>query len=60
MAKQMRVWACTKKKAGYVRSYGSYNIYKGDRHFILTPVNGGKTRRYESHEAAKRDGWYLL
>lgn len=58
MAKAKKIWKNNKKKKGYGISYGSYNLYRGDRHFILTPVNGGKTRRYESAAMAKADGWF--
>lgn len=50
-------WVNVKRKKGYARSKGGYNVYRGDRHFVLTSLKDGKTRRYESHEAAKADGW---
>lgn len=39
---------------------GGYSKHSGDRHFILTDTLTGKTRVYESPEAAKHEtkgGW---
>lgn len=52
------IWINTRfKKFGKWMAQGSYNLKRGDRHFILTDVNTKKTRVYESHEVAKRAGW---
>jgi hypothetical protein len=36
---------------------GDYDVYRGKRQFILTPLNGGKKFFYKSSNAAKADGW---
>ncbi len=36
---------------------GSYNVKRGNRHFILTNNKTGTTRVFESPEAAKKAGW---
>lgn len=39
---------------------GSYAyINKHDRVFVLTNQKSGKTRTYESHEAAREHGWVI-
>jgi hypothetical protein len=38
---------------------GSYNVKRGDRFFKLTDEVSGKTVVYESHQAAKADGWKM-
>jgi hypothetical protein len=53
-------WKNTTKKRGYGESVGSYDFRtKGDRYFVLTVIKTGKTRVYESAEAAKSDGWIV-
>lgn len=55
------VWKHTGKKAGFVKSIGSYGYSKkSDRYFKLTPVNGGKSREYSSPRAAMADGWVIV
>lgn len=51
------IWKHPSKKKGFGMSIGAYSLKKGDRHFVLKPVNGGRTRVYESPQAAKNDGW---
>lgn len=51
------VWKHSSKKKGYGLSFGSHNKRKGDRYFVLTAIKTGKTRVYESYQAAKSDGW---
>ncbi len=51
------IWKHSSKKRGYGRSVGSYDLYKGDRHFILTPLNGAKRKLYDTPQAAIKDGW---
>lgn len=55
------VWENTKKKKGYPVSVGSY-FFTGprDRAFKLTPLKGGKSRVYESPDAAMDDGWLII
>lgn len=54
------IWKNRSKKSGFSKSIGSYSFSeKGNRHFVLTTVKGGKTRVYESPAAAERDGWYI-
>lgn len=54
------IWKNTSKKKGYSQSRGSYGYTsKGDRHFKLTSLTTGKTRVYESPDAAEVDGWYI-
>ncbi|CAB4149878.1 hypothetical protein UFOVP558_44 [uncultured Caudovirales phage] len=58
MAKAKQVWRHPSKKKGFGRSTGSYNVWRGDRYYTLTTISEPKkTRRYESPQAAARDGW---
>lgn len=55
------VWANNSKKKGYSQSVGSYGYSKAkDRFFKLTSIKTGKTRVYESHDAAEADGWFIV
>ena len=55
------VWENTAKKEGFTTSVGSYEYRSaGDRHFVLTSVSTGKTRVYESPQAAKDAGWVIV
>ena len=55
------VWANNSKKKGYSQSVGSYGYSKaGDRFFKLTSSKDGKTRVYESPDAAEADGWFIV
>ena len=47
-----KVWTHPKRKSTYT---GSYERLKGERVFNLT--NGQHTVTFESHQAAKVDGW---
>lgn len=58
--RKLTVYKNSKKAKGYSMSIGAYNTWKGDLHFILKPVNGGRTRVYESQKAAVADGWYKV
>lgn len=54
------IWKNSSKRAGMVKSVGSYEFRKdGDRIFVLTAVKSGKTKVYESPNAAIRDGWFI-
>lgn len=54
------IWKNSGKRKGFSKSIGSYGYRKsGDRYFVLTALKSGKSRVYESPEAAKRDGWYI-
>lgn len=58
-------WKHISKKAGYSQSIGSYSyqgakkLYGNDRYFVLTSIRTGKTRTYESPQAAIKDGWSI-
>ena len=55
------LWANKSKKKGYSQSIGSYGYAaKGDRFFKLTSVSTGKSRMYESPDAAQADGWFIV
>lgn len=55
------IWANKSKKSGFSNSIGSYDYHKsGDRFFKLTAIKTGKTRVYESPNAAERDGWFIV
>ncbi len=55
------IWQNKSKKSGFGKSVGSYGCDgNGDRHFVLTSVRSGRTRVYESPQAAERDGWYIV
>ncbi len=62
------IWQNKSKKSGFGKSRGAYGYSKGnepqikdgDRYFILTSLRSGKTRVYESPQAAMRDGWYIV
>lgn len=49
----MKTW----KHKKFGKASGSYNTYKGNRHFILTNLKTKKTMVYESPQAAKDAGW---
>lgn len=59
-------WKNTHKKKGYSQSIGSYayqgakKLYGNDRYFVLTAISTGKTRTYESPQAAEADGWSIV
>lgn len=54
------IWKNSGKRSGFVKSHGSYEYRKaGDRMFVLTAVRSGRTKVYESPDAAERDGWYI-
>lgn len=55
------IWANKSKKKGFSQSTGSYGYSKaGDRFFKLTAISTGKSRVYESHNAAMREGWFIV
>lgn len=55
------VWGNKSKKKGFTQSIGSYGYSKaGDRFFKLTSISKGKTRVYESPDAAQDDGWFII
>lgn len=55
------VWANNSKKKGFSQSVGSYGYSKAnDRFFKLTAISTGKTRVYESPDAAQDDGWFIV
>lgn len=51
-----------KKKYGKKLYQGSYRFVTGEREFILVGMSNGKknTISFESHEAAKTNGWKKL
>lgn len=64
-SKAERVRGSIWKKRGQKPSVGSYKyqgakkLYGNDRYFLLTPITNGKTRAYESPQAAMKDGWKI-
>lgn len=54
------IWKSNKSKFKKWVGVGSYSVRRGDRHFVITNTNSGKTHVYESHEAAKKDGWFRI
>lgn len=65
MGHRKSIWKNSGKRAGFSKSTGSYEyrgakkLYGNDRYFVLTALKSGKTKAYESPEAAQRDGWYI-
>ena len=59
--KRGSIWANEKvKKLKTWRAKGSYNVKRGNRHFILTNLKTGTTRAFESPEHAKAEGWVIV
>lgn len=54
------VWSSDKKNH-FTAAVGSYRYNsKDDRYFVLTSKRNGKTRSYESPQAALADGWKII
>lgn len=55
------VWRNNRKQFRKQRCHGEYKTFRDKRMFILTDDNGsGDRHRFNSHEAAKREGWFKV
>lgn len=53
------IWRNDKKALKKQRCQGTYKLFRGVRVYVLNDtINPAKIHRFDSHEAAKKLGWY--